>query len=151
MLSLRPANTEPSNVGKKTKKARNKASVVDGKLKDPQPKILNLNKPKPLQASTNTIHTNQKSTQLNSNLEGKNTIDKDLCKKVVLQEESQKQSQKNIKSKSDENDISAFIKNAYDPSNDIYALDEELYQRVLKLELADDGLPDCKCSEPFDF
>lgn len=147
MLSLRPANTQAPNVGKKTKKARNKV-LSGGKSKDPQPKILNPNKPRPLQASTNTIHSSQK---VQSNLESKSIDEKDLCKKPVLQEEPQKQSVKNIKSKSDENDVSAFIKNAYNPLDDIHPLDEELYKRVLKLELADDGLPDYKCSEPFDF
>lgn len=41
--------------------------------------------------------------------------------------------------------------NSYDPLKDLYGFDEELYQTVLKLELADDGLPDYRVNEPFDF
>lgn len=50
-----------------------------------------------------------------------------------------------------ENDVSSFVKNAYDPLRDVHPFDEELYQRVLKLELADDGLPTYETDEPFDF
>lgn len=147
MLSLRPANTQESNVKKKqTKRTRNRAAVADSNLKNSQPKIIN--KPKPLQASTNTIHTHQKASA--ANLDGRKVVDDiDLLKKPVQSNEIP--NLKNTKSKSDENDCSAFVKNAYDPLNDVYALDEELYQRVLKLELADDGLPDFKSDEPFDF
>ena len=53
--------------------------------------------------------------------------------------------------KVDENDMSAMVKNAYDPLKDVYPFDEELYQKVLKLELADDGLPKFEFEEPFEF
>lgn len=51
----------------------------------------------------------------------------------------------------DENDLSEYIKNAYNPLNDVHPFDEELYQKVLKLKLADDGLPTFELDEPFDF
>lgn len=151
MLSLRPANTQDSSVSKRqTKGARNKPPLADSKLKNAQPKILNPSKPKPLQASTNTIHTHQKASQPAAIPDGKKVVDDiALCKKPVQQNEIP--NLKNAKSKSDENDCSAFVKNAYDPLTDVHALDEELYQRVLKLELADDGLPELKSDEPFDF
>lgn len=50
-----------------------------------------------------------------------------------------------------ENDIDSLIKNAYNALDDVHPFDEELYKKVLSLELADDGLPSCETNEPFDF
>lgn len=152
MLSVRPPNTQESNINKKqTKRARNKAGLHESKLKNEHPKIINTSKPKPLQASTNTIHTHQKAPQSAIIPEGKKLVDDiDLCKKPVQQNEKTP-NLKNTKSPSDENDCSDFVKNAYDPLKEICGLDEELFQRVMKLELADDGLPEFKSDEPFDF
>lgn len=64
----------------------------------------------------------------------------------------QQQQQQKQQPKSDENDISQFIKEAYNPLDAIYSFDEELCEKVRKLELADDGFPPIEApSEPFDF
>lgn len=62
-----------------------------------------------------------------------------------------KPSSKSPVKKTDENDLSEYVKNAYNPLNDVHAFDEELYQKILKLEIADDGLPTFDLDEPFDF
>lgn len=74
-------------------------------------------------------------------------------KKRVTQKSKQSETKTTtaLTTKVDENDISSFINNAYDPLSDVYPLDEDLYQKVLQLELADDGLPKFKSDEPFDF
>lgn len=53
--------------------------------------------------------------------------------------------------KIDENDESVFAKNPYEPLLDTCPFDEVLFEKVMKLELADDGLPKFDSTEPFDF
>lgn len=118
------------------------------------------NRPKPLQLSTNTIHASQQQQQLQQQKNhGLNTGDKNY-KKSIDNEPIKKKSQipklENLAqtkvTKSDENDVEEqFIPESYNPLDDIYALDEDLYQKVLKLDLADDGLPKFDTEEPFDF
>lgn len=110
------------------------------------------NKPKPLHASTNTIHS------LKQKLPSKNIISENNLKSENNTEPSGKKAQGTLTEnkikpdvKVDENDVSPFVTNPYDPLREICPFDEELYQKVLKLEIADDGLPTFNSDEPFDF
>lgn len=113
-----------------------------------------------MQASTNIIHTkissriprNISNIKL-STLNGKSESQEEPIKKVKGQKVKQAEAKLTATSttKIDENDEYAFVKNAYNPLDAVYPFDEELYEKVLKLELADDGLPAINCDEPFDF
>jgi hypothetical protein len=138
------------------------------------------NRAKPLQASTNIIHTKiprriENVIQNKARQTGKQVLSDPIRKEAisartkstkkadtksnltpkidendVLQSATENDLTKSVK-QTDENDVSEYVKNAYNPLDDIYGLDEELYQKVLKLEIADDGLPTFKSDEPFDF
>lgn len=158
MLSARTTNTLNTNVvpkpnnSKMANKLKNSTNTKRGLGLGVNRNGLS-NKPKPLQISTNTIHAQQQQQHdLKPTLKNNknDNIDEPFKKKT----QTPKTDKKTIASKitqSDENDIDQFIQESYDPLKDIYALDEELYQKVLKLELADDGLPKFDSSEPFDF
>ena len=109
-----------------------------------QPKDL-----KALKASTNIIHnkTQRKAPR------GLKKLDEnsDAVKLPEKNETESKSTPAKSKIKVDENDVDAYFKGSYNPLDDYYPLDEELYQRVCKLELADDGLPKFDSDEPFDF
>lgn len=113
------------------------------------PRLGVLNKPKPLGISTNTIHSlkQPKSGNLKHNKEEKNKPEP-VKKKVQTPHTGSKTTGT---STVDENTDDPFAQDPYDPLLDVYPLDEQLYQKVLKLELADDGLPSFKIDEPFDF
>lgn len=135
--------------------------------------IVKNGKPKPLQASTNIIHTkiprrienliHDKAAQLpvkqqSDPLRKKqaSTTKKQLDLKLSHQtpkigENNVQQSHRSTIRKVDENDVKTMVENAYDPLKDVHPFDEELYQKVKKLELADDGLPEFDYSESFDF
>lgn len=106
-------------------------------------------KARPLQASTNTIHAQQAklAISLKSSTDSKSSIDE--VKKQTSP--TLKETKTTKKLESDENDDRGFFAEPYDPLSDLYAFDQELYKRVCNLELADDGLPSYKMSEPFDF
>lgn len=121
------------------------------------------NKPKPLQASTNTIHVKQQ--KLLKDLKGSSGENDPIKKHISTPKKATKERANSSKEKAttkekintpkvksvDENDVGPFIDNPYDPLKHIHQFDEELYQKVLKLEMADDGLPSCISDEPFDF
>lgn len=106
-------------------------------------------RPRPLQASTNTIHATQP-VRVQSTLKAgiQEPLKPDDLKKKLA---SQQIKGTTVVNKVDENHTSEFFDHPYDASSDIYALDEELYKKVCGLELADDGLPSFKIDEPFDF
>lgn len=121
-------------------------------------------KVRPLQSSTNTIHNQQSKKPVNRKItnEGNHltkrstnpSIKVDTKPKIDgndLTKKSNPSIKVDAKPKIDENDMTQFVKQSYNPLLDVYSLDEELYQKVLKLELADDGLPSYETSEPFDF
>lgn len=168
MLSSRNVNTqisdEPIKLQNKKLAAKKRSqlkNVTTNKLASGIPvSSTNLRKPRPLQPSTNIINAQETrriplaSKPLESKNLNKSDLKDDITEKAKLsaRESCKKTAKKETRpSKSDENDISHFITNPYDPSSDFYPLDNELYEKILKLELADDGLPDCKCDEPFDF
>jgi len=106
------------------------------------------NKPKPLQLSTNTIHVKQQiglgKPRHNKNIASQN----DDLKKKNKETQSSKAKEAAI---SDENDVCPILTGPQEPMLSIHSLDEELYQKVLRLELASDGLPLFESEEPFDF
>lgn len=104
-------------------------------------------KARALKPSTNTIHARNKKAENRQILPQKNSIN---VPKETLKKKTQT-SKVTSQPKIDENDVSHFVKNSYNPLLDICALDDDLYQKVLKLELADDGIPKFESSEPFDF
>lgn len=156
MLGLRPStNVNVQSIasdslvkGQNVKsKVQTKITLKKGGLKVTNENVNNtLIKPKPLQASTNTIHS-QKRNQQNLKQQQVNVsrLEEKLKKKSQI-----KNTAKTIP-KVDENDVESFVGGSYNPLLDYHCLDEELYQKVLKLELADDGLPNPDLSEPFDF
>lgn len=115
------------------------------------PRLGVLNKPKPLGISTNTIHSlkQPRSGNLKHDKDEKNKPEPDVVKKKV--QTPHPNSKTTETPKVDENTEDPFTQDPYDPLLDVYPLDEQLYQKVLKLELADDGLPSFKIDEPFDF
>ena len=109
-----------------------KQALLDPIKEDPTPTYK-----KPLQKSENNpIHTPK--------------VDENDVSQYTLNNELKPSSTTPVK-KNDENDLSEYVKNAYNPLNDVYAFDEELYNKVLNLEIADDGLPSFELEEPFDF
>lgn len=172
MLGLRPidSNVQGADLKKnlkpnKSKSAKNKlkrsTNIKEGELNS-QPSNKShdglVSRPKPLQASTNTIHNQeQRLLSSRSHSNDKNTQQDDSLKKKTPS--TSKLEGKTITStlpepKTDENDTGAFgtkFGESYDPLLDYCPFDEELYQKVLKLELADDGLPTFNSDEPFDF
>lgn len=106
-------------------------------------------KPKPLQQSTNTIHAQKQRLP--------NVLKPDKQNNVQDSELKKKKSHASPKengpaaTKVDENDVSSFVTDSYNPLLDVCPFDEELYQKVLKLQIDDDGLPPIKSGEPFDF
>lgn len=127
-------------------------------LRGPKPLQVSTNtrlglKPRPLQLSTNTIHNHPLKKLQPSISERKKTKTKTTDENQVksLDENHVKPQDENQIKASDENHVKASVENAYDPLKDVYMFDEELYETVCKLELADDGLPVYKCDEPFDF
>lgn len=166
MLRPRAVNTLTEDVGpeklhqprklKSNNKLKNRANINNG----PDTKVNELRgglavKPRPLHASTNTIHTQQhKSTsikQQNSHDKNSPTEDDLLKKKISSTSKSDDKTTPKLEPKTDENDTTAFVANSYNPLLDFYPFDEELYQKVLNLELANDGLPTFVSDEPFDF
>lgn len=91
-------------------------------------------KPKPLNLSTNIIHNRPLKTPQPSS-----------SSSISAKPKTTKTPAKN------EDQVSASVENAYDPLKDVYMFDEELFKVVCKLDIADDGLPDYKFDEPFDF
>lgn len=114
-----------------------------------QPNTL-ASKSKPLQPSTNTIHAQQ---QQRIHLAGirQSSKPKTTAPTAKKIQPTNTNDIKEQTKKVDENDVSQFIKDPYDPLSEVHPMDEELYHKVLKLELADDGLPTFDSSEPFDF
>lgn len=138
-------------------------------------------KSKPLQASTNIIHTKtprridnliyDKSRQLpgkklNDQLKKtqaptSSTRPSDLKASHALRKSENDVGQKSSSKKKtttttpvkkiDENGVSAMVKNSYNPLDDVYQFDEVLFQKVMSLKCADDGIPAFDYSEPFDF
>jgi hypothetical protein len=108
------------------------------------------------QVLTDTVKSAPKATHKKplKKLDGKSNqtpkIDENDVSQYAIENESKPSSTTPVK-KVDENDLTDYVKNAYNPLNDIHAFDEDLYQRILKLELADDGLPSYELDEPFDF
>ena len=164
MLTARPTNANVQEAGSakdlsKTKsKLSNKLQNSTNTRRPGGLKVSNglriglANKPKqPLHASTNTIHTQQQRRPANIKSDKKNKVEDDLIKKKTTVITRDQTDTKTVIPKIDENDISPFITDPYDPLLDVYPLDEELYQKVLKLELAPDGLPTFESDEPFDF
>lgn len=123
-------------------------------------------KPRPLHASTNTIHAKQQHLQNHKRvplgLKAGNKVNNSNIKDEPIKKKNQpanaKPTTSNVKTtltntttKVDENSVQHGVAESYDPLLDIYPFDEELYQKVLKLELADDGLPKCSADDSFDF
>lgn len=156
MLSARSNNLQNVNDGGQLK-ARNKPNLIsNNKLKNSTNlkkglSVGNTNtigsKPRPLQLSTNTIHAQQSKIPI-SLKSAQKTGDGPIKKKTQTPK-----ADKIIKNqaKSDENDVGPYAQESYNPLLDLHPMDEELYQKVLKLEIADDGLPVFKSDEPFDF
>lgn len=173
MLGLRPIdnnvkeadhnkNLKPNKLRSAKNKLKRSTNIKEGG-QNSQPSNKSheglVSKPKPLQASTNTIHNQeQRLLSSRSHSNDKNTQQDDSLKKKTSST-SKLESKTNITStlpepKTDENDTGAFgteFGESYDPLLDYCPFDEELYQKVLKLELADDGLPTYNSDEPFDF
>lgn len=166
MLSSRPNNiTIPNdstkdgaklNKLKMSNKLRNTTNTKKGGLKVSTNIRLaesKSNKPKPLQASTNTIHSQPLRVPTGIKTDKKAADEDDLLKKKAQPTKIQPHDGKKSATtpKIDENTVNPFIKDPYNPLLDVHQFDEELYQKVLKLELADDGLPIFDHDEPFDF
>lgn len=113
------------------------------------PRLGIANKPRPLAISTNTIHSQKQLRPTTTKQEKTNKPEDNPVKKKV--QTPHQESKPTQTPKVDENAEDPFVTDPYDPLQDIYPLDEELYQKVLKLELADDGLPPYMVDEPFDF
>lgn len=108
-------------------------------------------KPRPLQTKTNIINSERTSNKLVS--EDVNKTGVNLSIKKTLQSDSLGSAKLKPLSKvhkSDENDETAFPQ-SYNPLDDQCQFDEKLCQKILELQLADDGLPIFKSTEPFDF
>lgn len=166
MLGLRTVDNNIEDVDHKQILKQNKLKSTNNKLKNlknideakQNPQLPNkpsrglVARPKPLQASTNTIHTqNQRLLSTKSHSNDKNTKEDELLKKRTA---STSKLDSKVTPKTDENDTSEYVTKfgeSYDPLLDFCPFDEELYQKVLKLELADDGLPTFNSDEPFDF
>lgn len=130
-------------------------------------------RPRPLQASTNIIHTkigaNLKENSTSSLIFNKQNLPNTNLKKndantkkdnasIKAKQSDLKKSTKSIitnknkpQAQTDENDVQQYVKESYNPLDHVHPFDEELYQKVAKLELADDGLPKFESEEPFDF
>lgn len=102
----------------------------------------------PLRKKHETTLSNKKQTDLKASQPSKKS-ENDL-------KHGQKSISKNTTTtpvkKVDENDVGAMVENAYNPLNDVYPFDEKLFQKVMELECADDGIPKFEdYGEPFDF
>lgn len=106
-------------------------------------------KSKPLQNASNTIDNLKQGLNSTTRKQPVTQKQPDTQKKPTIHKKPtvQKQPKKTV----DENTEQFVPDSSYDPLSEIYSLDEELYQKVLKLELADDGLPVFVSNEPFDF
>lgn len=156
MLSARSSNTNIPSEGsilkkplKMANKLKNTTNIRKGlSVKVDRPSSLT-NKPKPLQLSTNTIHAIQPKTPNLSENNKLNLNDDGPLKKKTQTPKVEKKTL--LTSISDENDVEQFVPEPYNPLLDVHPFDEELYKKVLNLELADDGLPKFDSNEPFDF
>lgn len=114
-------------------------------------------RPRPLQASTNIIHTktlrnNLDNLKLSVNQNKQNLIEPAIEKTTKSLKTNQTDLKKTSKNKStisatpakktDENDIDdveVFAKQPYNPLDHVQPLDDALHQKLSKLDLADDG------------
>lgn len=130
--------------------------------------IRDVNK-EPLKVSTNIVNKNAvfqglpQKNGIHQRIVNKNIANKKLVNQAPSGKNSIPQKSNDLKDLTDKalktekkaapkQNVVKIDENAtYDPLDEIFPLDEELYQKVLGLELADDGFPKFDVDEPFDF